>query len=134
MRIVLDSNALVASIGRKSPYRWLYDAMLDSRFGLLASTDILLEYDEILTLKTSPQVAYNVMNAILSLPRTELIAVYFRWDLIQRDKDDNKFTDCALAANADVLVSNDSDFQILKRIAFPKIRVATIEEFQCLLQ
>ncbi len=34
--------------------------------------------------------------------------------------DDNKFVDCAVAANASFIVSHDKDFNILKEIDFPK--------------
>ncbi|WP_366145465.1 PIN domain-containing protein [Methylovulum sp.] len=45
------------------------------------------------------------------------------------DKDDNKFVDCAVAGNADFLVSNDRHFNVLKTIEFPKLQVFTIFEF-----
>ena len=51
------------------------------------------------------------------------------WQLLQ-DADDNKFADCAIAANADYLITNDKDFNILKQINFPKISVVTIQEFK----
>ena len=44
--------------------------------------------------------------------------------------DDNKFADCAIAANADYLITNDKGFNILKQIEFPKISVVTIQEFE----
>jgi predicted nucleic acid-binding protein len=55
--------------------------------------------------------------------------IYFRWCLLQ-DVDDNKFADCAIAANADYLITNDKDYNILKQINFPKVAVVTIEEFE----
>jgi len=50
-----------------------------------------------------------------------------------QDADDNKFADCAIAANADYRITNDRDFNILKRINFPKISVVTIQEFEKIL-
>ena len=49
------------------------------------------------------------------------------------DKDDNKFADCAIAGNADYLVTNDSHFNVLKTIGFPKITIITIDEFLAIL-
>ena len=43
--------------------------------------------------------------------------------------DDNKFVDCAIAANADYLVTNDRDFSVLKKVEFPKIILIKIDEF-----
>ena len=61
--------------------------------------------------------------ALLELETTEIINVSYRWNLISSDADDNKFSDCAIAANADYLVSNDKDFDILKQTPFPSINL-----------
>ena len=39
-RIVLDTNVLIASIGTTSPYRWLFEALLEERFVLCVTTPI----------------------------------------------------------------------------------------------
>lgn len=41
----------------------------------------------------------------------------------------NKFDDCAVAANAEYIVTNDAHFDILKQIDWPKLTVTTIKEF-----
>ena len=41
----------------------------------------------------------------------------------------NKFVDCAFAANAEYLVSDDKHFKILDRIPFPQINLLKMEEF-----
>lgn len=48
--------------------------------------------------------------------------------------DDNKFVDCAFAANAHYLVTNDRDYNILKNTNFPKINLLKIEGFMALLK
>jgi predicted nucleic acid-binding protein len=60
--------------------------------------------------------------------------VYYNLNLIKADEDDNKFVDCAFAANADFIITNDSHFNILKDIDFPNIPVLSIVEFQVLLE
>lgn len=50
-------------------------------------------------------------------------------ELIQADPDDNKFVDCAFAANATYIVSNDRHFDVLSKIDFPKIQVLKLIEF-----
>jgi len=42
----------------------------------------------------------------------------------------NKFTDCAITANADYLITNNKDFNILKQVNFPKISVVAIRDFR----
>lgn len=57
----------------------------------------------------------------------EVWSEYF--NLIEADPDDNKFVDCAVCGNADLIVSNDSHFSVLANIKFPKVRVVRIEEY-----
>ena len=44
--------------------------------------------------------------------------------------DRNKFADLAIASNVDYLVTNDSDFNILKKINFPKVIAVSLNEFR----
>ena len=55
--------------------------------------------------------------------------IFYRWHLINIDLDDNKFVDLAIASDADFIVSNDTHFQILKEIPFPKVKTIHIQEF-----
>ncbi|RYE13946.1 MAG: PIN domain-containing protein, partial [Sphingobacteriaceae bacterium] len=49
------------------------------------------------------------------------------------DPDDNKFVDCAIAANAVCIVSHDRDFLPLRAIEFPKVAVVDTAGFRELL-
>ena len=121
--IVLDTNILVAIIGRRSPYRWIFDRLIDGSLALCVSNEILLEYLEVLERKANSEVAENVVNFITIHPATKLTQIYFRFNLIQEDEDDNKFVDCAIASNAVCIVSNDAHFRKLKSLTFPKVPV-----------
>lgn len=48
MKVVLDTNVVLSSLGSRSPLRWLFEAFLHQRFIMLVSTEILLEHEEIL--------------------------------------------------------------------------------------
>lgn len=82
---------------------------------------------------TSPPVAKNTIRTLLLLPNVIKSDVYFNWGLVKADADDNKFVDCAIAANADYIVTNDRHFDVVKEIDFPVINVVNIHEFQALL-
>jgi putative PIN family toxin of toxin-antitoxin system len=133
MKIVLDTNILLVSIAKKSPYRVIFDALLDGKFELIISNEILSEYAEIITQKTNTIVATNICEMLVSLPNVKKQDVFYKWNLIEIDKDDNKFVDCAVAVNADYLVSNDKHFNCLKEIEFPKLNLLTIDKFMDLL-
>ena len=57
-------------------------------------------------------------------------SAYYHFSLIEQDKDDNKFVDCAIVSMADYIVSEDAHFRVLKDIPFPMVRVIGLKEFQ----
>ncbi|MFT3744363.1 MAG: putative toxin-antitoxin system toxin component, PIN family [Pyrinomonadaceae bacterium] len=132
LKIVLDTNILLAIIGRRSPYRWLFDLLIEGKVRLCVSNEILLEYQEVLSTKASPEVGANVVNFIRTHPATVETKIYFNFNLIESDADDNKFVDCSIAADADLILTNDGHFNILKDLDFPKIVTCGLKEFETL--
>lgn len=129
MKVVLDTNVLLVSIPKNSKYRLIFDKFLEKQFILLISNDIILEYSEIITRKTNSTVASNIMEMLLIAPNVLRQEIYFNWQLIESDKEDNKFVDCAIAGNADYVVTNDRHFNVLESIEFPKVLAISIDEF-----
>ena len=127
--VVIDTNCLLQIIARKSPYRPIWDAFLEGRYELCVSNEILDEYQEILSQQITPTIAENIVLLILNQENVRLVDPYFRMSLITADPDDNKFVDCAFAAGADYLVSEDSHFDVLRKTPFPKLNLVTLDEF-----
>jgi uncharacterized protein len=75
-------------------------------------------------------VALNVMNVIQNAPNVLFVHRYLRWQIISIDPDDNKFIDCAIAANARCIVSHDKHFNILSNIPFPYVTVLSVAAFK----
>ena len=73
-KIVVDTNILIAIIGRKSPFRWIFDCIIQGKLILCVSNEILFEYREVLERKTNAEVAENVVNFIAVNPFTEKTA------------------------------------------------------------
>jgi uncharacterized protein len=134
MRIVLDTNILLMSLPKISPYRIIFDALIAQSFQLCITTEILLEYIEKIEEKSSVTVAENVAKLLKTLENVHFQEIYYQWGLIENDPDDNKFVDCTFAANADLLVTNDGHFRVLKTIDFPKIVTVSADEFVEILQ
>lgn len=80
-------------------------------------------------MKASAKVAYLFMQTLMRSPNIAKNDPYFRFGLIEQDKDDNKFVDCAIVAGADYIVSEDSHSRTLKSIPFPKVNVLLLDEF-----
>ncbi len=134
LKIILDTNVLLICLPTKSKYRPIFDGLISGQYDFILSNSILTEYVEILSNKTNPNIANNVAELLLVLKNVRKIEVYYRWNLIRNDHDDNKFVDCAVAANADFIVSNDKHFNELQKIEFPKIRVVNAKDFLAMLQ
>jgi len=133
MKFVVDTNCLLRILPQNSKYRCIWDAFLRGEFKLCYSTDMLQEYEEVLSHFYSLAFANFVIDAILNAPHARQITIYYRWLLITADFDDNKFVDCAVSANADYIVTNDKHFNILKEIDFPPINVINITAFKSVL-
>ena len=96
---------------------------------LCVNTEILNEYEEILSKKTTKEIAHNIVEAIARLSTTYYQDAYYHFGLITEDADDNKFVDCAIAASAELIVTNDRHFNILKTVDWPKLTIVNLKDF-----
>ena len=127
--VVLDTNCLLQILGSRSKYHFLWEKFLDEEYVLCLSTEVLLEYEEILKQKASAVVAdmfLKVINYSANVIRRD---PFYRLGLIEADPDDNKFVDCAFACQAEFIVTDDSHFDVLSHIPFPKIEVKSLDKF-----
>ncbi len=129
IRVVLDTNVILVSISRKSKYRPIFDAILMGRIEVVVSNELINEYVEIIERKSNSTIAHNIGEALLNLDNVIKVEINFNWGLIESDKDDNKFTDCYVAGNSDILITNDKHFDVLKQVSFPKIKTLDIDSF-----
>jgi len=130
MLAVIDTNCLLASIPPQSTYYWLYLAFKQGKFEWLISNEILTEYEEKLIERYSKSTANIVLNVLSIAPNVIFKEPYFKWNLVEKDPDDNKFADLAIAGNAQYLVTNDKDFNDLKKLEFPKLDIITLDKFK----
>jgi putative PIN family toxin of toxin-antitoxin system len=133
MKIVVDTNVLVSALSRKSQYHWIVTQILDEKLDVYVTSEIILEYEEILTRKYSYSVANNFIAALKELPNVYFTQIYFNWQLLT-DEDDNKFVDCAIAANVNYLITHDKDFKVLREVDFPKVNIVSIPEFRKIIE
>ncbi len=127
-KVVLDTNVLLVSVSDKSRLHWVFQKLIIGDYTLCVSNEILNEYAEILDRHMGSIVSESVLGVIENLENVEFITSYFQFHLLA-DEDDDKFVDCAIAANADFIVSHDKDFKVLQNIDFPKVSVIDTEEF-----
>ena len=128
-RIVLDTNSLIQCIPPKSRYHAIWQSFLSGKNTMCVSTEILVEYEEILQRLTDENTAQLVIGLIINNPNTQLFTPYYKFNLIVSDPDDNKFVDCAIAANAKYIVTEDKHFNVLKNYSFPRVDVTDLDSF-----
>ena len=127
--IVLDTNCLLQALPSKSPYHKIWTDVLDGKISLCVNTDILEEYEEVISRKSTSEIARNIVEAIANLSTTTFQNTYVHFELLPADSDDNKFVDCAVASDAEYIVTNDKHFNPLKEIPWPKVKIIKITEF-----
>lgn len=116
MRIVLDTNIYIAAaIGSEIAEEIIQLAVKTNTVTLLTSEEIIDELREKLLSKfdRSEEIADIFINRIRKI--AEIVEVEEKVNIIVRDPDDNKILECALAGQADLIVSSDQDLIELKR-------------------
>ncbi|MBN2402152.1 MAG: putative toxin-antitoxin system toxin component, PIN family [Spirochaetes bacterium] len=134
LKFVLDTNILLVSISDESQFHWIFNKIKNKKIDLVISNDILTEYNEIISQKFNFFTAEYVCEFLSLASNVHKVTPYFFWNLIDADKDDNKFVDCAIASNADYIVTNDKHFDVLKNIEFPKINIINFNEFTAIIK
>nr|WP_276901904.1 PIN domain-containing protein [Pedobacter kyonggii] len=104
----------ISSLGKSSILRPIWDSFIDGHFQIVVSEDILKEYEEIMHEHSAPGAAEIVMEIFIESPDVITQKVYYNWNVISVDEDDNKFFDIAVAADVDYLVTNDRHFDTAK--------------------
>ncbi len=133
MKLVLDTNSLIQCVSRRSRYHDLWLSFIDGRNYLCVTTEILNEYVEILQRETSDTFASLALEVILNNPHTLFTNILYKFNLITSDPDDNKFIDCAVAAQAKYIVTEDHHYDILQKIDFPKVDIIGLDEVMQLI-
>ena len=64
MRVVFDTNVLLVSISRRSLHHPIFQAFEEKIYELLITTDILLEYEEVIGEEMSASLATKVVKGI----------------------------------------------------------------------
>jgi putative PIN family toxin of toxin-antitoxin system len=129
MKVVIDTNILLVSIPHHSKYRPVLDAFAKRKYTLVVTTDVYFEYLEVLEKRSAKGVIEYVEKALNISRNVVKPEVFYNWNLITTDPDDNKFIDAYVAAGADYLVTNDTHFNEAKHTPFPLINIISAHEF-----
>lgn len=128
-RIVLDTNCLIQCLPQKSKFHLVWESFETGQNVLCVSNSIIEEYVEIMQRLINVEVAEYVIKTIINSPFVEFITPFYQFHVIDTDLDDNKFVDCAVAARAKYIVTNDHHFDVVKKSVFPKVIVVSLQTF-----
>ena len=132
MRVCIDTNVLVQLFGGNQVGRSIRDALLAGRIELAISNEILFEYQETIT-RLSGAARWQQVERFLTLlfylhANILFLEPHFRFGVVTADPDDNKFVDCAIAAQAECVITSDQHFGALIGSGY-KPRPITPQEF-----
>jgi putative PIN family toxin of toxin-antitoxin system len=133
LKVVIDTNVLLVILPINSPYHNIFQSLIREDFIICITNEILFEYEEQLSIRFKKDRYQGLLKEIAGLNNSISTYYYFRFNIIEADPDDNKFVDCAIAANADYIVTNDKHLNILSTIPFPKVETLTLQAFQKIL-
>lgn len=121
MMVCIDTNVLLQARAQSHPYGVILDACTYGWIDWAVSSSILLEYEEIIT-SLAGTAAWASMARLINLidlsGNLMHIAPHFRYQIIANDPDDNAFTDCAITAGADYVITEDRHFAPLANAGF----------------
>ena len=127
MKIVVDTNVIASAIffGGK-PFQLLCHIM-EGRVDVVASKEIVDEYEEIVLRLQQKYPAINTKIPLQDiLAKLEIIRISS--DIhISRDPDDDKFIECAVDAKCLYIVSGDKD--LLSPENYGEVQIVTVSEF-----
>ncbi len=126
MRIVLDSNIIVAAYAGRGLCNSLFELCLD-RHEIIISEFILTEVNRTLHNKIKMPLQ-NVQIIIDYLKEFCILSTYDKLsENICRDKNDNDIISLAVSNNVDYLITGDKDLLVLKK--YKKVKIISPREF-----
>ncbi len=132
MTVCIDTNVVLGMFGRAAPLLPLRQALLAGRLQWALSTEIMLEYEEIAAHEMGAGAVDRLFRFIKLVDETRGVIRYisppFRFRVVSPDPDDDKFADCAIAAEADFIITEDRHFKAMIGSGY-KPQPLTPEEF-----
>jgi putative PIN family toxin of toxin-antitoxin system len=117
MIVVIDTNVIIQASNGSHPFSKIIDGWVGGAFQWAISTDILLEYEEVMTRMLGAarwQKFVRFMDLVDSADGSLLrIATFFQFLAVPSDRDDDKFADCAISVHADYIITEDRHFRPL---------------------
>lgn len=138
MRVVLDTNQLVAALAKPPELATFLMAWESARFHVIASESVLLEYARVLEYSDVKAIIYPELRFAFNSHLRDDIQVIAIAEIprLCRDPDDDKVIATAIYGLADYLLTEDRDLYdqpVLELLGDFGVRVLTTNEFMPIL-
>jgi len=132
MRVVFDTNVLVAAFLTEGLCSVLLNRASRGEFELLICPKILEEFERVLKkkVKLPYDLAQDVLNLILEV--SKVVQSTRVVQAVCRDEDDNNILACALSTGANYLISGDKD--LLEIGSIERLKILSPREFEILFE
>ena len=131
MIVCIDTNTLVQGRAPTHPFFPILDAAIMGRIRWAMSNRILTEYEEIITRSSGFREWGRILRLIeLADGISESIvwvSPHYQFHVIGVDPDDNAFTDCAIAAHADFVITEDRHFVPLATAGYKPMPISPLD-------
>lgn len=128
MRIVIDTNVLLSALLWHGTPHTLFKQVRSGTVELVLSQTLLEEFSEVITrqkfaaiIQRTTRTPERILHELQAL--AEMVVAPPLPQPVCRDPDDDAVLACALAAQADLIVSGDADLLVLEQ--FQGIRIVT---------
>jgi len=127
-RIVLDTNTLISALGWRSKPHQVFRMCVAGDIKLVLSLPILEELEQVMEYPKfdfPEQIKDEFLSQLIACAR--LVLPVQKVEVILADPEDDKFLECAMAANADYIVSGDH--HLLELEEYGDIRIVKASKF-----
>lgn len=133
-KVIIDTNVLVSSIIKgRNPSKVIEFILENTEYIWVLTTDIRFEYEDVIVRRKFRLPIETIEKWMGIFSTCELIddsnvIVHF-----PRDPKDEKFLKCAIASNADYLITGDKDFKDVEKIG-NTIRISVSEFLRTVIE
>lgn len=128
LKVVYDTNVLISAFIAESYPREAFRMVLGGKVMLLASEELLAEFESVLSREKFGFTKLQINDMILMVKRaSKIVAPQQKLNIIKQDPDDNVILECAIEGKAGYIVSGDRHLLALKQ--YRGIKIITARQF-----
>jgi len=126
--VVFDTNVLISAILFGGHPRKCLELVIEGKIELYITKEIISEFEGVLKREKfgiPDETLHYIVSSLDSI--ANFVSPEMKYNIIKKDLEDNKFLECAVAADADFIISGDT--HLLDITEFRKIKILNPADF-----